>query len=78
MSRILSLSRTALLAALLGASLFGTSANAQMYGGCRERIQRAEFRLQRAVNRHGPRSREARIRRRELERARESCRLHRY
>jgi len=75
MGRILSLSRTVLFATLLGASLLGTSAQAQMYGGCRERIRRAEIRLQQAVNRHGGNSRQARARQRELDRERANCRL---
>lgn len=75
MGRILSLSRIALFATLVGASLLGTSAQAQMYGGCRERVRRAEFRLQEAVNRHGMYSRQARARRRDLERERANCRL---
>jgi len=75
MGRIMRWSRTALFTALLGASLLGTSANAQVYGGCRERVRRAEIRLQQAINRHGMNSRQAYERRRELARARASCRL---
>ena len=75
MGRIMSFSRIALLATLLGASLLGTNASAQMYGGCGEHVRRAEIRLQQAINRHGMHSRQARERRRELERARASCRL---
>ncbi len=77
MGRILSWSRTTIFAALLGASLLGASAQAQAYGRCRERIHRAEIRLQQAINRHGWNSRQARARRRDLERARASCRLDR-
>ncbi len=77
MGRILSLSRTAVFATLLGASLLGTTANAQVYGGCHERIRRAEVRLQQAIHRHGMNSRQARARRRELERERSNCRLDR-
>jgi hypothetical protein len=77
MGRIMSFSRIAVFATLLGASLLGTSADAQVYGGCRERVRRAEIRLQQAINRHGVHSRQARERRRELERARESCGLYR-
>lgn len=76
-SRIMSFSRIAVFATLLGASLLGTSANAQVYGGCRERVRRAEIRLQQAINRHGWNSRQARARRRDLERAHASCRLDR-
>jgi len=77
MGRILSWSRIAVFTALLGGSLLGTGAQAQTYGGCRERIRRAEIRLHEAVNRHGWNSRQARTRQRELERARASCRLDR-
>jgi len=75
MGRIMTLSRTALFAALLGASVLGTSANAFAYDGCRERVHHAEVRLQEAIRRHGPNSRQAHERHRELARARESCRL---
>ena len=75
MGRIMRWSRTAMFAALLGASLLGTTASAQVYGGCRERVRRAEIRLQEAIRRHGPNSRAAYERRRELARARASCRL---
>jgi len=75
MSRMLSVSRIAVFATLLGASLLGTSAQAQMYGGCRERVRRAEIRLQEAINRHGAYSRQARARRHDLERERASCRM---
>lgn len=76
MGRILSVSRMAVFVTLLGASLLGTGAHAQMYGGCRERVRRAEFRLQEAINRHGMYSRQARSRRRDLQRERASCRLY--
>lgn len=75
MGRILSLSRTTVFAALLGASLLGTSAQAESYGGCRERIRRAEVRLHEAVNRYGWNSHQARARQRELDRTRANCRL---
>ena len=75
MGRMKTLSRTALFAAILGASLLGTSANAYAYDGCRERVRHAEIRLQEAIRRHGMNSRRAYERRRELERARASCRL---
>ena len=77
MGRIMKLSRTALFAALLGASLLGTTTNAYAYDGCRERVHRAEIRLQEAIRRHGINSRQAYERRRELARARGSCRLDR-
>jgi hypothetical protein len=75
MGRIMRWSRTGLFAALLGALLLGTTANAQVYGGCRERVRRAEIRLQEAIRRHGPNSRAAYERRRELARARANCHL---
>ena len=75
MGRIRTLSRTALTAALLGATLLGASSNAFAYDGCRERVRHAEFRLQEAIRRHGMNSRQAYERRRELARARASCRL---
>jgi len=75
MGRIKTLSRAALFAALLGTSVLGTSANAFAYDGCRERVRHAEFRLQEAIRRHGMNSRAAYERRRELARARASCRL---
>jgi hypothetical protein len=78
MGRILFLSRGTLFAVLLAASLLGTTAQAQTYGGCRERIRRAEIRLQQAINRHGPNSHQARTRQRELQRERASCRMDRY
>jgi hypothetical protein len=78
MGRIMSWSRKAVFATLLGASLLGTSASAQAYSGCHERIRRAEIRLHQAINRHGWNSRQAQARRRDLERARASCRLDRH
>ncbi len=75
MGRIMTWSRTAVFAALLGASLLGTSTNAFAYDGCRERVHHAEIRLQQAIRRHGVNSRQAYERRRQLERARASCRL---
>jgi len=75
MGQLMTLSRKALFAALLGAAVLGTSANAYAYDGCRERVHRAEIRLHEAIRRHGVNSRQAHERRRELERARASCRL---
>jgi len=75
MGRIMRWSRTALFAALLGASVLGTSANAYAYDGCGERVRHAEIRLHEAIRRHGVNSRQAHERRRELERTRASCRL---
>ena len=53
MGRIMRWSRTALFAALLGASVLGTSANAYAYDGCGERVRHAEIRLHEAIRRHG-------------------------
>ena len=44
---------------------------------CRRRIERAEYNLQKAIRRHGERSRQAEQRRRELHEARERCRFDR-
>lgn len=68
-------SRTAVLAAFLGAMLLGTSATAEAHDRCRERIQRAEVRLNKAIQRHGYNSRQAQKRRRELERENRRCRF---
>jgi hypothetical protein len=40
---------------------------------CQQRIRQAEYNLQKAIQRHGPRSRQAAQRRRQLEMARERC-----
>ena len=40
---------------------------------CEQRIRQAEYNLQKAIRRHGPRSRQAAHRRRELDVARERC-----
>jgi hypothetical protein len=45
--------------------------------GCRERIQKAEAKLRREIDRHGEHSRQAEKRRNELERVRERCGLNR-
>jgi hypothetical protein len=41
---------------------------------CERRIQQAEINLQKAIRRHGDRSRQAEQKRRELQEARERCR----
>ena len=41
---------------------------------CRERIEKAEAKLRREIDRHGERSRQAEKRRHELDEARERCR----
>jgi len=43
---------------------------------CRRRIERAEYNLEKAIRRHGERSRQAEQRRRELQEARERCHEH--
>ena len=45
---------------------------------CRQRIERAEDNLRRAIRKHGERSRQAEQRRRELENARARCHGGRY
>lgn len=70
-----------LLAMTLGTlMLLGTAAPAMAarHDGCARRIQRAELNLDRAIRRHGVRSRQAQNRRRELERARASCGAYRH
>ena len=66
---------------LLGASLLlGGSVIVQAQGPpdrryhCERRIRQAEINLQRAIERHGERSRQAEKRRRELEEVRARCR----
>ena len=66
-----------LLAFTLGAGLLLGSAAPAMAdhrgNGCVHRIRQAEINLDKAVRRHGARSRQAHERRRQLERARASC-----
>lgn len=68
---------TTLLAAAFGAFLLVGGAAPTLAGdrdnGCRERIQKAEAKLRREIDRHGEHSRQARKRRNELERVRERC-----
>jgi len=52
--------------------LFG-SITASAQDRCERRVRKAEIQLQQAVQRHGERSRQAENKRRNLERARESC-----
>lgn len=62
-------------ASLVGFSallLFG-SVTASAEDRCERRIRNAEAQLQQAVRRHGEHSRQAENKRRNLERARESC-----
>ena len=40
---------------------------------CEQRIRQAEYNLRKAIQRHGPRSKQARQRRRQLDSARERC-----
>jgi hypothetical protein len=69
--------KTTLLAALLGAlvmfAIAGT-ANAADRADCYRDIQRQEIRVDRAIDRHGFRSRQAEHERYELARLRERCR----
>jgi hypothetical protein len=64
--------RRFLAASLLTAAFFGTGLPAQA-ATCRQRIHRAEVRLERAIQRHGRHSVQAERRREDLERARQSC-----
>ena len=68
---------TALLAAVFGAFLLVGGVAPTLAGDrdyeCRERIQKAEAKLRREIDRHGERSRQAEKRRYELERALERC-----
>lgn len=69
--------KVTLLATLIGALvMFGGAGTAQAAGraDCYRAIQRQEIRVDRAVDRHGFRSRQAEHERRELERLRERCR----
>ena len=69
--------KTTLLAALFGAFLLLGSVGPARAGDldheCRERIHKAEAKLQREIDRHGEHSRQAEKRRHELEEARERC-----
>ena len=70
------LANAAVSTALLGALFFfaGTPrAQADDRGKCRERIERAEAKLDQAARKHGERSRQAESRRRELNEQRERC-----
>jgi hypothetical protein len=65
-----------LLAIALGAGmLLGTAAPvmAESRNHCEHRIREAQINLDKAIRRHGVRSRQANERRRQLERARASC-----
>ena len=47
--------------------------NSRNNNRCAQRVRQAENRLQQAIRRHGPRSKQAREKRRQLENARERC-----
>jgi hypothetical protein len=70
--------RSGILAAILAAFFLLGSAVPSMavdrYNKCERRVQQAEANLQKAIRRHGDRSRQAEQRRRELQEARERCR----
>lgn len=69
--------RFRVLSLILAAGFVITSAmpsTAYAYQGCRQRIVRAERRLDRAIRRHGPNSPQAQRRREQLEAVRASCR----
>jgi ribulose kinase len=65
-----------MLCAMLGASLLAgvaTPARADRDDKCRRDIRKAEQNLEKAVRKHGERSRQAEQRRRQLEEVRERC-----
>jgi len=70
-----------LLIAALGAAMLLASAAPAVAAprrGCARRIHQAERNLDQAVRRHGPHSRQAQERRRQLEHARANCGAFRY
>jgi len=70
--------KTTLVAAMFGVFLLVGCVAPALAGDrdhkCRERIEKAEARLRREIDRHGERSRQAEKCRHELEEARERCR----
>ena len=70
--------KTTLVAVMLGICLLVSCLVPALAGDrdhqCRERIEKAEARLRREIDRHGERSRQAEKRRHELDEARERCR----
>lgn len=65
-----------MLSAMLGASLLAgvaTPARADRDDKCRHDIRKAEQNLEKAIRKHGERSRQAEQRRRQLEEVRERC-----
>ena len=67
--------RWAVAVLLAGTLLTVPSVQAQQRRGnkCGQRMRQAEQRLQQAIRKHGPRSKQARERRRQLDLARERC-----
>jgi len=68
----------AILCAMLGASLLigvATPAHADRDDKCRRDVHKAEENLEKAVRKHGERSRQAEQRRHQLEEVRERCRM---
>ena len=69
--------KTTLVAAIFGVFLLVGCVAPALAGDrdreCRERIEKAEAKLRREIDRHGEHSRQAEKRRYELESARESC-----
>ena len=70
--------KTTLVAAMSGVFLLVCCVAPALAGDrdheCRERIEKAEAKLRREIDRHGERSRQAEKRRHELDEARERCR----
>jgi len=62
-------------AIITAALIFGSASAAFADRGCEQRIERAQYRLDRAVENHGFWSSEARFRRQELRQARDECRF---
>ena len=69
--------KATLVAAMFGVFLLGGCVVPILAGDrdheCRERIEKAEAKLRREIDRHGERSQQAEKRRHELEEARERC-----
>lgn len=67
--------RNAAVAVVLGGSLLAVgAAPAQAADRCEQRVRKAEENLNKAIRKHGDRSRQAQDKRRDLERERAGCR----
>jgi hypothetical protein len=63
----------AMLLVLGGFLLVGSTQPVQAYDHCSKRIHKAELKLERAIRRHGPNSRQAARQRENVERVRATC-----